>query len=60
MSALYWIDAVGHYMLVQAITAGCTAVASLGLSVAGFLVERWCRIGGDDGDSSPKGAGAAA
>ncbi len=60
MSALYWIDAVGHYMLVQAITAGCTAAASLILSVVGFVVERWCRISGDDGDSSPKGAGAAA
>lgn len=59
MSALYWIDAVGHYMLVQAITAGCTAVASLGLSIAGFLVERWCRISGDD-DSSATGASAAA
>ncbi|MFT3943686.1 MAG: DUF3180 domain-containing protein [Ancrocorticia sp.] len=60
MSALYWIDAVGHYMMVQAITAGCTALASLILSVAGFVVERWCRISGDDGDAAPTGAGAAA
>ncbi len=59
MSALYWTDFASHYMLVQTIVLGLMGLASFALSVAGIVVERWCRISGDD-NSSVNGAGAAA
>ena len=59
MSALYWMDFASHYMLVQTIVLGLMALTSFALSAVGIVVERWCRISGDD-DSSATGASAAA